>query len=236
CCMPLLFVPPAVVLVCLLQTAFGQVFFPWNPSDVAQVNPNSNTGSVCNTDQGSCGCCLMLQNTEKMSTYFTMTLDKIEKEYLQTMQSFETIEASRTAFSVALFSDSRFQCYGPFAINQVIPYKHVFINLGGGYSTNTGIFTVPHSGVYSLALTVYSDAGAPGNKLAVCAGLQVNGQVVAGSRDQNTNDQEDSATIAVALHLKAGDQVAVRLPATCFLCDDNSHYNTFSGFLLYLTE
>lgn len=144
--------------------------------------------------------------------------------------------ASRTAFSVALYNDDRFKCYGPFGVNNLIAYKHVFINLGDGYSTDTGIFTVPRSGVYSLALTVYSDAGSPGNRLAACAGLQINGQVVAGSTDQNNNDQEDSSSIVVALHLKAGDQVAVRLPAKCFLCDDKSHYNTFSGFLLYLTE
>ncbi|KAI4815581.1 hypothetical protein KUCAC02_005722 [Chaenocephalus aceratus] len=70
----------------------------------------------------------------------------------------------------------------------------VSINLGDSYSTETGIFTVPRSRVYSLALTVYSDAGAPGNTLAACASLQVNGLVVAGSKDRNMQDQEDSAT------------------------------------------
>ncbi|XP_033952802.1 cerebellin 20 [Pseudochaenichthys georgianus] len=109
----------------------------------------------------------------------------------------------------------------------------VSINLGDSYSTETGIFTVPRSRVYSLALTVYSDAGAPGNTLAACASLQVSGLVVARSKDRNMQDQEDSATIVVALHLNAGDKVAVNLPIGCFLCDDNSHYNTFTGFLLY---
>lgn len=143
--------------------------------------------------------------------------------------------ASRTAFSVALFNDTHFKCYGPFDVNTIIIYKNVFLNLGGNYNVQTGIFTVPRSGVYSIALSVYSDAGAPGNTLVACASLQVNGQVVAGIRDQNKNDQEDSATTVVVLHLKAGNQVTVNLSVGCFLCDD-SNYNTFSAFLLYVTE
>lgn len=125
-------------------------------------------------------------------------------------------------------------CYGPFSFNNIVTYKHVFLNKGGAYNVNTGIFTAPISGVYSIALTIYSDAGSPGNMLAACATLQVNGQVVAGAKELNTMDQEDSATIAVALQLKAGDKVAVNLTKGCFLCDD-SNYNTFSAFLLYAT-
>ncbi|KAG7478964.1 complement C1q 4 [Solea senegalensis] len=143
---------------------------------------------------------------------------------------------SRSAFSVALNNDNHLNCYGTFRDDKLVIYKHVFINLGGGYNVETGVFTVPRSGVYSLALTVYSDAGSPGNTLAACASLQVNDMVVAGPTDHNMQDQEDSATIVMALHLMAGDQVAVNLPVGCFLCDNKSHYNTFSGFLLYATD
>lgn len=142
---------------------------------------------------------------------------------------------SRTAFSAALTSHSGLFCNGPFRDERLIEYKDVFINLGGAYSVDTGVFTVPHSGVYSIAVTVSSDAGSPGNSLAACVNLQINGVTLAGSREINMQDQEDSATIAVALHLRAGDRVAVELPVGCFLCDNDSHYNTFSGFLLYAT-
>lgn len=118
-------------------------------------------------------------------------------------------------------------------MNRVVPFKHAFLNLGDGYNSTTGIFTVPHAGLYSLALTVYSDAGTPGGKLVACAGLQVNGQVVAAASEKNNLDHEDSSSAAVALHLKAGDRVAVFLPPGCSLCDDSSHFNTFSAFLLY---
>lgn len=140
---------------------------------------------------------------------------------------------NRVAFSVALFNDMSFKCFGPKQADALIPYRHIFLNLGGGYDPLNGTFIVPRSGVYSLALTIHSDAGVPGNHLAACARLRVNGQLVAGAKEMNFQDQEDSTTVTVALHLQAGDYVDVLLPAGCFLCDDMSHFNTFSAFLLY---
>ncbi|XP_042270390.1 complement C1q-like protein 4 [Thunnus maccoyii] len=191
---------------------------------------------VCLTDQASCGCCLMQQQIQRMKMFFNMSLNELEKELMKAKTVLNNVRASRSAFSVALTNEDNLNCFGPFRDDRLIVYKHVFINLGDGYNADNGIFTVPRSGVYSLALTVYSDAGSPGNSLAACAGLQVNNKVVAGPREKNMQDQEDSATIVVALHLKAGDQVAVNLPIGCFLCDDKSHYNTFTGFLLYATD
>lgn len=127
-------------------------------------------------------------------------------------------------------------CYGPFSTDQIIVYKHVFLNLGDGYNVGTGIFTAPRSGVYSLVLTIYSDGGPSGTPLAACANLQVNGQVVYALLEQNGQDLEDSATVVMAMKLRAGDQVAVSLPKGCFVCDYKSHYNTFTGFLLYATD
>lgn len=143
---------------------------------------------------------------------------------------------SRSAFSVALNNEDDLKCFGSFRDDKLITYSHIFINLGNGYNQQTGIFTTPRAGVYSLALTVYSDAGSPGNTLAACAALQVNGKSVAEPHEKNMQDQEDSATIVVAVHLNAGDKVSVNLPIGCFLCDNKSHYNTFSGFLLYATD
>lgn len=94
-----------------------------------------------------------------------------------------------------------------------------------------GIFTVPRSGVYSLSVTVYwrSTSGTP----AACANLLVNGTVVTGLIEKPGQDPEDSSTIVAAVKLKAGDQVSVNLPKGCVVCDLNSHFNTFTGFLLY---
>lgn len=135
--------------------------------------------------------------------------------------------------SVALYSEGGLKCFGPFGAHEVVTYKHVFINQGNGYNESTGVFAAPRPGVYSLALTVYSDAGASSSRLAACAGLQVNGLKVTGQSENNRQDQEDSATSVVALRLQAGDRLSVRLEQGCFLCDDHNHYNTFSAFLLY---
>lgn len=128
------------------------------------------------------------------------------------------------------------KCHVPFTINKNIVYQHVFLNLGGGYDEQTGIFTAPCSGVYSLALTLYGNAVFLGEKLSTCASLRVNTQVVGSILERNGSDREDSATVFVAVKLKAGDQVAVSLLEGCFVCDDNNHYNTFTGFLLYSTD
>ncbi|CAM9187327.1 unnamed protein product, partial [Lampetra planeri] len=176
---------------------------------------------------------MMQQQIHRMKTFFNTSLNELEKELMKTKKVLNDVRGSRSAFSVALTNSDGLTCMGPFRDDKLIDYKHVFINLGGGLQRGHWVFTAPRSGVYSIALTVYSDAGSPGNSLAACAGLQINGKVVAGPRERNMQDQEDSATIVVAMHLNAGDQVAVNLPIGCFLCDDKSHYNTFTGFLLY---
>ncbi|XP_042342844.1 complement C1q-like protein 4 [Plectropomus leopardus] len=190
----------------------------------------------CDNKDGTCSCCLMLQKLERLRTRMYSQHSELERECLETERRLNNILEKRVAMSVTLYSDANFQCVGPFDEDRIIHYEHAYINMGDCYNTTTGFFTVPWSGVYSLALTVYSDAGSQGQSLAACASLMVNGQLVVGFDDSNRLDQEDSCTSAVALLLNAGDEVTVNLPAGCFLCDDGSHYNTFSAFLLYLTE
>lgn len=207
----------------------------------------------------------MQQQIHRMKMFFNASLTELEKELTKTKNILNNVRgetpapqhpsiegfsyppspfslfistpaASRSAFSVALYNEDELRCFGSFRDDKIITYSHIFMNLGNGYNPQTGIFTAPRSGVYSLALTVYSDAGSPGNTLAACAALQVNGKNVAEPREKNMQDQEDSATIVAAVQLNAGDEVSVNLPIGCFLCDNKSHYNTFSGFLLYATD
>ncbi|KAM4628399.1 cerebellin 20 [Polymixia lowei] len=225
----------AFVLLCLLGEAMGSLDrYSWNGPGTPAPSGKESMNNECLTDQSSCGCCVMRQQMYKMEMFLNMSLGELEKGLERTEQILKNITESRSAFSAALTNDR--WCLGPFREEEGIIYKHVFINLGNDYNVNTGVFTVPRCGVYSLSLTVYSDSGAPGNTLSSCAALTVNGNVVAGPSDKNNQDQEDSATTVLALHLKAGDKVAVYLPIGCFLCDNNSHFNTFSGFLLYATD
>ncbi|XP_054650635.1 cerebellin 20 [Dunckerocampus dactyliophorus] len=224
----------AIIILCLLEFEFG---YSWQ-GPIADVSENGKDSpeEECVTDQASCGCCIMQQQMRRMEMFLNTSLNELEKELEKTQNTFNNIRASRSAFSVALFNSDELRCHGPFRDDMFITYTHIFLNLGGGYDVNTGVFTVPRAGVYSLALTVYSDTGSPAKLLAACASLRVNSRVVANLKEKNTQDQEDSASVAVALQLEVGDKVAATLPAGCFLCDDKSHYNTFTGFLLYATD
>ncbi|XP_061576216.1 complement C1q-like protein 2 [Cololabis saira] len=226
----------ALVLLCLLHAASAKSPYSWNGPVLGPRNPAPSPGYDCGADASSCSCCMMVREVDRLQTYFDSTLTQLERDATNTTQALETIKANRVAFTVSLYSGDHLQCYGPFDADSGVTYKHSFLNLGEAYDSGTGVFTVPYAGVYSLAVTSYTDAGSPGYTLAICASLQVNGRAVAGARDLNTHDKDDSATVAVALHLKVGDRVSVGLRKGCFLCDDNSHYNTFSAFLLYGTE
>lgn len=123
------------------------------------------------------------------------------------------------------------ECVGPKTTDELIVYKHVFTNLGNSYSAQTGIFTVPRTGVYSLSVTLY--AGSSVGSLATCASLQVNNNTVSLLQEVKRRDLEDSSTLVVAVRLEAGDQVAASLPAGCAICSHGGLFNTFTGFLLY---
>uniref|UniRef100_A0A3Q2W783 Cerebellin 20 n=1 Tax=Haplochromis burtoni TaxID=8153 RepID=A0A3Q2W783_HAPBU len=193
-----------------------------------QLSVKTTSFPVCVTDQASCGCCLMQKQIGRMEKFFNMSINKLKDELM--------IEADRfliSAFSVALNNNSAMVFYGPFSSDSIIKYKHVFINLGDGYNVETGIFTVPRSGVYSLSVTVYSSARVT---LSNCVTLQVNGENVAEAIERSGQDLEDSTSVVVAVQLNAGDQLSVRLLQGCSLSDDINHYNTFTGFLLYASD
>ncbi|KAL7848968.1 hypothetical protein SRHO_G00205910 [Serrasalmus rhombeus] len=223
-----------IVFLCLLGCSLAQnLTYSWNgPGTSSQGDPNA--ANECLTDTQTCGCCLMQKQMWRMETFFNMSLTELQRGLERAQGVLNTMRSSRSAFSVAL-TDTR-RCVGPNRADVVVQYQSVFINLGDGYNVSTGVFTVPRSGVYALALTVYSDAGAAGVLLAACGRMRRNGRVIAALNEYNTQDQEDSATVVLAVQMQAGDKVDVILPATCYLCDDNSHYNTFSGFLLYATD
>ncbi|KAK7882836.1 hypothetical protein WMY93_029010 [Mugilogobius chulae] len=207
----------------------------WTSTDTGDAK-DLQTTDVCRTDQGACGCCLMHQQIDRLKKSFNSSLAELQGQLDRAVNTLNQFRSTRSAFSVSLFTDNSKKCFGPFRDDTLVMYKHIFLNLGDHYNPNTGIFSVPRTGVYSLALTVYSDAGAPGNTLAACASLQVNGRLLTGPREFYMQDQEDSATNSVVVKLTVGDRVSVNLPIGCFLCDNSNHYNTFSGFLLYITD
>ncbi|XP_063062064.1 complement C1q-like protein 4 [Engraulis encrasicolus] len=163
--------------------------------------------------------------------YFCDSTKQLTHALEHTSNALRNRRASRSAFSVAL--TDKLICVGPYPADSTIIYNHVFVNLDDRYNTSTGIFTAPHSGVYNLALTVYSNSISPGSRLSMCVQLMINGVPRGSVNDNNYQDREDSSSVSFAERLSVGDQVWVTLRARCFLCDDSSHRNIFSGFLAY---
>ncbi|KAM4566942.1 complement C1q tumor necrosis factor-related protein 3-like isoform 2-T2 [Odontesthes bonariensis] len=228
----------AIVLLSLLHAVFGQKMdFSWNgPVQIMpSADPNPGPGTACPTDQAACGCCVMQTQLNRMEQFFNFTVDELSKRLMESKMELNNMRASRSAFSVALNNDKSLSCQNTLNSNRVIIYKHVFINLGDGYNVQTGIFTVPRSGVYSLTITIYV-SGLSGSTQVTCANLLVNGKTVATLFEKIGQDNEDSNSAVAAVQLQAGDQVAVSLLEGSVICDNNNHYNTFTGFLLFATD
>ncbi|XP_016142377.1 complement C1q-like protein 4 [Sinocyclocheilus grahami] len=221
-----------VVLLCVLPLVLGQEKdFSWDgPGQTLAPDPIN----PCLTDQNSCGCCVMQKKKWELEQYLNSSMNTLEDLLARAQNTLRNIRDNRVAFSVGL-TDRR-RCIGPLRTVTNLVYQSIFINIGEAYNSSTGVFTVPRSGVYNLAFTVFSDAGSPGASLAVCASIRKNGVALTALREIYGQDQEDQATAVLLAQLSAGDHITIGLQAGCWICDDQNHYNTFSGFLLYATE
>ncbi|KAG1934892.1 complement C1q-like protein 2 [Pimephales promelas] len=134
-------------------------------------------------------------------------------------------EVSKVAFSVSLSSS-----YGPLSSLHTLIYKHIFLNTGEAYDTNTGIFTAPMKGVY--VFRVFSKAYGSSDK-AVVAGLFKNGQHEI-STYARQKDGFTGSSNGVSLLLEKGDKICVNLYPNYWIFDNEHHHSTFSGHLLFL--
>ncbi|KAM9733052.1 cerebellin-4-like [Menidia menidia] len=228
----------AIVLLCLLHAVFGQnMDFSWNGPlrTTPRVEPDPEPEKACSSNQESCGCCVMQTHMNRVEKFFNFSVEKMSEQVMKTRLELNNRRASRSAFSVALNNDTNYGCFQDLASDGVVIYKHVFLNLGDGYNTQTGIFTAPRSGVYSLAATVHTSVRSNVSQVT-SASLLVNGKPVAVLFERNGMDAEDSNTVVAAVQLKAGDKVAVSLLRGSIICDDFKHYNTFTGYLLFATD
>ncbi|XP_051538209.1 complement C1q and tumor necrosis factor-related protein 9 [Myxocyprinus asiaticus] len=220
------------VLFCVLSLVLGQgQIYSWDGTGETLAPDLINP---CLTDQNSCGCCVMQRQKWQLEQYLNSSLNSLEDLLTSAQTTLRNIRENRVAFSVGL-TDKR-RCVGPVKMTAInVVYQSIFINIEEAYNSTTGVFTVPRSGVYNLALTVFSDAGSPGAPLAVCTSIRRNGVALAALKEIYDQDQEDQATAVILVELRVGDRVSVSLQPGCWLCDDQNHYNTFSGFLLYAT-
>ena len=109
-------------------------------------------------------------------------------------------------------------------------FPDVDFNIGGGYSSSTGIFTAPFPGVYSFMATL----GAVGVKAdqVLSYYLVVNGQVKLPFHHDFAKDNHDNVVpLTAVLKLAEGDTVSIRKDgATPF---SNRAGNSLSGFLIH---
>ncbi|XP_056334801.1 cerebellin 10 [Danio aesculapii] len=155
-----------------------------------------------------------LEILRSTTTDITMKIDSLIKQS----------EVPKVAFSVSLSST-----VGPHSSLHGLIYKHIFLNNGDAYDSNTGIFTAPVKGVYAFWL--FSKAYGSADK-AVVAGLFRNGQ-----HEISTYARQSSGFIGssngVSLLLEKGDKVNVNLYSGYWIFDNEHHHSTFSGHLLF---
>jgi hypothetical protein len=110
--------------------------------------------------------------------------------------------------------------------SEIIKFDSLRTNIGGHYSPNTGVFTVPIQGLYMLSATVRSISG----KHLHC-GLWVNDVMY--ERAFGTNLTTGSLT--TVLQLKKGDRVYIKKDSTYSGASEGMvgrHWSMFSGYLI----
>lgn len=121
---------------------------------------------------------------------------------------------------------------GLISLGETIVFNKVYVNDGGSYDNQTGVFTAPYDGVYLLSYFI-----AEYNTGQIVTRLMLDGTNIADSVAESIQDRHnDQGGNLVILKLQMGQRVWLETFDT-----DNVHidasaaylYNTFSGFLLY---
>ena len=109
-------------------------------------------------------------------------------------------------------------------------FTKAITNVGGHYSTSTGIFTCKYPGIYVFALHILRESG---NSLsyASCSIRKNRSQVAEAFSNPEGNSEIgwDSSSTSVVVHLARGDEVDVYCGSS--FISINARHTSFSGFL-----
>jgi hypothetical protein len=111
-------------------------------------------------------------------------------------------------------------------MNEIIKFDSVRTNVGGYYSSSTGVFTVPRPGLYMLSATVRSTDG----KYLHCA-LLVNDVMYERAFGINYS----TGSLNTVLQLRKGDRVYIKKDSQSSKSSEymlGGHYSMFSGYLI----
>ncbi|XP_069740202.1 EMILIN-3 [Narcine bancroftii] len=128
------------------------------------------------------------------------------------------------------------------ADNGVVRFTKILINDGGHYTPSTGIFTVPHSGLYFISAVLTPQRNEPIEAALIVSNVSIAQVDTAGYRtelleigmDKTENHPGGGlAVFSLILRLKAGDEVSVVVMSgkLAYTGTEELH-STFSGVLL----
>ncbi|XP_069119245.1 uncharacterized protein [Argopecten irradians] len=112
--------------------------------------------------------------------------------------------------------------------NHVVIYDHLILNSGGvHYSTNTGVFTCPQTGIYVFSWTVFVR-----NHQYIYTDLVRNNGVIGSGLATDDHDNYTTGSATAATHLEVGDEVWVRVSGHEDGSDLLPNLTMFTGFRL----
>ena len=147
----------------------------------------------------------------------------IEDNRLSLNQIVNTVDQRKIAFYAYLSATQEFD------VGSKIVFDRVFLQEGDGYSSNTGVFTCPVSGVYMFSVVLANDNS---NKRDLVAVFKINSQIKTNILSQRYHQyQRDQSSIFVIYRLNKGSTVWVEIYFKSATVQKNR--STFAGALLY---
>uniref|UniRef100_A0A3B3WUJ1 C1q domain-containing protein n=1 Tax=Poecilia mexicana TaxID=48701 RepID=A0A3B3WUJ1_9TELE len=162
------------------------------------------------------------------STQKQVEVLKREGEAVCCTQQYFSSSVRQVAFSASLMASGGGDI-GPFNAYTSLIFRNVVSNIGNAYNPNTGFFTAPVRGVYHFNYHIYGHGHSSYGSGAV---LVKNGEYIFMAFEHQTIHGANSAN-TVTMLLELGDVVYLLQRVNTRIYDDQLHYTTFSGLLLF---
>ncbi|XP_061187002.1 complement C1q-like protein 4 [Saccostrea echinata] len=147
--------------------------------------------------------------------------EDIERNLTDTRITMEGL-TKQVGFTAGIPSQSSFWT------GDVLIFSNVITNIGGGYNSNTGIFTAPVAGMYQFFVNICSYASKTTSYYIVLNGIS---KVTALSQSSNHAPYQ-TGTNMLLVRLEQGDKVWIKRRSGSGYYSSSPPFTTFSGFLI----